>query len=83
MTTLSRRADKVVKAQASFGDDAVARCQKDCYNKTGNPKGLINLGIAENMLVFDLLKEKFCEIGVDEVLTEYSYYGTNFIPRSM
>lgn len=38
MTTLSRRADKVVKAQASFGDDAVARCQKDCYNKTGNPK---------------------------------------------
>jgi len=81
MTTLSRRAKEFLKRRHSFMDYAHGRCLKNSYDETENPKGLINLGTAENKLVFDLLKEKLSNINVDEILPEYANYGSEFIPR--
>ncbi|KAN0037692.1 hypothetical protein ACTFIV_003045 [Dictyostelium citrinum] len=51
----------------------------DLYNSKNNPKGYISLGIAENVLSYDILKEKLVlgnkEIPPPQSLTQYSEIG--------
>ena len=44
------------------------------YDKNHNPGGIINLGTAENRMVYDIVQEKLNEIDISEMPEEYTHY---------
>eukprot|EP00111_Clytia_hemisphaerica_P001465 TCONS_00004188-protein len=74
MPSLSRRACTKSKGQPNLLHTAWYRHHQNPYHPQQNPDGIINLGTAENRLLFDLIQEKLADIKLDQMHESYTHY---------
>lgn len=73
---LSARATWVLKSRASPYYDGLRRASEDPYDRSGNPDGVIELGLADNKLSMGLVRDWIVENGKEAILgTEMSFSG--------
>ncbi|XP_057291930.1 1-aminocyclopropane-1-carboxylate synthase-like protein 1 [Hydractinia symbiolongicarpus] len=58
----------------SFLVDALEICRANAYDARDNPRGIINLGTAENKIIYDIIGEKLSEVDMKQIPEKYSHY---------
>lgn len=66
--SLSGRANSILKCSDSPYDIGLIRVEEDPYDELGNPDGVIQLGLAENKLSLDLVKDWLAENAREAIL---------------
>uniref|UniRef100_A0A2P2Q5N3 Acc synthase n=1 Tax=Rhizophora mucronata TaxID=61149 RepID=A0A2P2Q5N3_RHIMU len=66
--SLSGRANAIVRSGDTAYDVGLRRAEEDPYDASGNPNGIIQLGLPENKLKLDLVKEWLVENGREAIL---------------
>ncbi|XVE57781.1 hypothetical protein DITRI_Ditri04bG0117200 [Diplodiscus trichospermus] len=66
--SISNRVSGIVKSADSLYHVGLRRVEEDPYDELGNPNGVIQLGLAENKLSMDLVKEWLAENGKKAIM---------------
>ncbi|XP_022106369.1 1-aminocyclopropane-1-carboxylate synthase-like protein 1 [Acanthaster planci] len=80
MSVLSKRGERLLSTENLLAK-GFGRCASNLYDGETNPNGCINLGTAENRLVFDLLKERMNGYNVQWEDYMYTYQNSQGIPE--
>ncbi|XP_057312166.1 probable inactive 1-aminocyclopropane-1-carboxylate synthase-like protein 2 [Hydractinia symbiolongicarpus] len=70
---LSKRVSKK-KGSPNMLHSAWYKQNRNPYNEKTNPKGIINLGTAENRIVYDVVKEKMNSVKASDIPEKYTHY---------